>query len=418
MTKRNRLAGVDPFSGDDKPESAPTLRDIDAELFGDLARADIGRVEVKPTRIFDIIPDPTQPRRALPSQVRQHWSGSPSTSAEMFGIWLGMVHHERGAEFDLNAHLNLAEIETGITSENPGPLESAFLEVVRLAASIRHEGLANPITVVRAGRNFRLETGERRWLAYHLLYAWEPHDKSQWEKIPARIMEEFSVWRQAAENNARANLNAIAKARQLAVLMMDLYNRQGVAFKNIEEMLSAGYSERHFYAQVEDGNIYRVPKGSSEQLVMAMGLKHPRQLSYYRVLLKLPDEAWRIADDYSLTENLLRECRERAGEDGELLTQLIAQAAINQDSSGTTVLVSETTKSDLSKKTEQKKSNPHALVNPQESRRIGSFVRFASRLNQSDLSRLESKKKHEMQQTISWLRGLLDQIEGALHDGE
>lgn len=309
MSKRNKFSGINPFGDNKEDDDKPSLLDIDAEIFGDLARVDTGRVEVKLIRIFDIMPDPTQPRRALPSAIRRVWDGHPETLGDALANWLDAVSAERGTPFPLNDYLNF-RVEDTTPDEEPetGPLESAFLEVVRLAASIKQDGLTNPITVFRAGRQLMLETGERRWLAYHLLYHWTRAQESEqaassWEKIPSRMMDEFSVWRQASENNARANLNAIAKARQFAILMMDLLMREGERFSPFHDIINAGRPEQDFYAQVVDKS---PPYGKSELLLSAMGVKHRNAILRYRRLLQLPNEVWSLADDYNWTERQLR----------------------------------------------------------------------------------------------------------------
>lgn len=309
MSKRNKLSGINPFGINKDDAEKPTLLDVDAEIFGDLARVDAGRIEVKNIRIFDILPDPTQPRRAIPSSVRIGWDGQPNTVGDVLAKWLELVDAERGQPFPLVDHLNF-RIGDNIPEDEPivGPLESAFLEIVRLAVSIKQDGLTNPITVFRAGRQFMLETGERRWLAFHLLYHWTRANESEqaassWEKIPARVMDEFSVWRQASENNARANLNAIAKARQFAILMMDLLVREGDRFRSYQEIVSTGHPEQDFYAQVVEKS---PPYGRSELILSAMGVKHRNAILRYRRLLQLPNEVWLLADDHNWTERQLR----------------------------------------------------------------------------------------------------------------
>jgi ParB-like chromosome segregation protein Spo0J len=179
-----------------------------------------------------------------------------------------------------------------------------LIDLADLAISIRKTGLTNPITVVRMDRIYRLETGERRWLAYHLLNIYFPDE--DWNRIPAHLVDEISVWRQASENNARADLNAISRARQLAILLMDLLAERGYEFYTFDELIETGGTEREYYAQVADGNEFRVPRGEGERLLNAMGLKNPTQIRQYRQLLRLPDEVWQEADDKNLTEGEIR----------------------------------------------------------------------------------------------------------------
>ena len=156
----------------------------------------------------------------------------------------------------------------------------------------------------------RFETGERRWLAYHILY-WKFGDGDKrpdgsivnWSRIPSRIVKEVDVWRQASENNARDNLNAISRARQLSLLLMDLHGWHNFA------RLDDSESEQTFYAQVADGAAWRIPRGQGERLLNAMGLSDAGQLRQYRALLRLPGDLWRRGDDEDLTEGELRKMK-------------------------------------------------------------------------------------------------------------
>lgn len=305
MSKRSfRKQAGDPFN-QGETESGNTWIDTSSQIFGDLAAVDAATERIQLISIFDIIPDAQQPRRAAPSAVRQGWDGQARTVPDLLQAWWRAVEDERGIAFDLGAYLLEQDTERaheGIGAHTPGPVEQSLLTVATLAASIRRDGLTNPITVAPASGQYRLETGERRWLAYHLLHAWfdgsegRPDERATWAKIPARRVETVDVWRQASENNARADLNAIGKARQWAVLMMDLNGRQ-----NFKPLTAFG-SERAYYAQAID---LRVPYGKGEQLLGAMGVASRSALARYRALLKLPDAIWTGGDDLSLPEEQL-----------------------------------------------------------------------------------------------------------------
>ncbi len=310
---------------------------FDAEIYGALRSADANRQSASPVNIFEIHPDPAQPRRAVPAVIRNRidWNGNTNAVETLFETWQQMVNAERpGSQkaFHLRAYLDESAIsdeeeqlaqdiesdahiaEDVEQTATTGPLELSLLKLVQLAVSIRQEGLTNPITVVPAGQEYRLETGERRWLAYHLLY-WHTHDP-KFNQIAARTVEEFSIWRQAAENNARSNLNAISKARQLAVLLMDLREREEDAtYRPFEEFVT----EQAYYSQVADGNAHRIPRGTSERLLNATGLKSPKQLREYRRLLRLPKMVWEIADDLNWAERAVRDLWKRAIDDDDLI---------------------------------------------------------------------------------------------------
>ncbi|MFW5691730.1 MAG: ParB/RepB/Spo0J family partition protein [Chloroflexota bacterium] len=328
MTRKGKLADIDPFGGsesDDKStQAAPRLSmsDADAALFGELTRRESGRQTVRPLSIFAVYPDVKQPRRAVPSQVRAHWSGEPNDIADLFNEWLKYIDLERKQvgrpPFNLDDFLWAEAVEARRRTEDEaaelraaaaGPVEFTFVKVVELAISIRRDGLANPVTVHRTGDNaYTLETGERRWLAYHVLYGYfngedgKPQERDKWQNIPAIVVDRFSVWRQASENAARADLNAIGRARQFSILLMDLLERQGVEFTAFDDMVKVGESDRPYYAQAAS---HRVPSGKGEMLSNGLGVSHRAAFSRCRTLLNLPDEVWTIGDNLDLSEDEL-----------------------------------------------------------------------------------------------------------------
>jgi hypothetical protein len=304
MPKKNfRQSADDPFGDDSSGESGDSWVQTSSQIFGDLANVDAQVERIQKIDIFHILPDPTQPRRVAPSLVRQAWDGTPASVAEMFRVWWGAVQEERGTEFNLSDYLESSETDRSTDSTPsflPGSLEEAFMTIINLAASIHRDGLTNPITVAPTSGHYRLETGERRWLAYHLLTWYEDHreggNPELWQKIPARQVAEVDVWRQASENNSRADLNAIGKARQWAVLMMDLNG--GGNFSPLE----AFATDLDYYAQAVN---LRPPYGKGEQLLNAMGVNGRSALARYRALLLLPDEIWQGGDDLNLPEETL-----------------------------------------------------------------------------------------------------------------
>lgn len=192
----------------------------DAAIFGSIAEIDSGCQVAKPISIFDIYPDRSQRRRAIPSPVRSHWDGRPSTTATLFDAWFRLAVEERGQDFKIETFL--LGLDEAPRPEKIGPIDAGLIHLLEMAANIRANGLTNPITVANASNGYHLETGERRWLAYHILNIYFEDEQEKWSRIAARVVDNFSVWRQASENNARANLNAISKARQLAILLMDV----------------------------------------------------------------------------------------------------------------------------------------------------------------------------------------------------
>lgn len=306
MSKRQRKRDQGMFEG---LQDVPSLEDSTDEIFGVSPFPATPSVKVKMVDIHSIYPDPSQPRRAIPSELRERWNIEDHTFEDLIALWFTYMNPN---EFDLDAYLLDGETERTRVDEqgNPvlpdfeptDPVQISFIRLLELASSILREGLTNPITISRIGRDYMIETGERRWLAYHLLNVYfEDAGEQDWSKIPARIMPERSVWRQATENNARENLNAVSRARQLAILLMDIHGWDN--FRPISEF----EDEQDFYAQVSDGREWQIPGNKIEQLLKAMGLNNQTQLRQYRTILRVDPMLWRVADDNDWTENAIRE---------------------------------------------------------------------------------------------------------------
>ena len=259
---------------------------------------------------------------SIPHNLTDIFAFNPKNIVDIVERWIIEIQLEKGRQdYDvINFLLGSAtdrgervESEDGEAAPASQPVsgkELALMKLIDLAASIRRDGLSNPISLVQHDDRYEIETGERRWLAYHILY-WKFGDGDKrpdgsvvnWSRIPARIVKQVDVWRQASENNARDNLNAVSRARQLALLLMDLHGWQNFS------KLDACDNEQAFYAQVADGSTWRIPRGQGERLLNAMGLSDASQLRQYRALLRLPGELWRKGDDEDLSEGELRKMR-------------------------------------------------------------------------------------------------------------
>lgn len=308
--RREQLSQNNPFSLTEKTEPI-TFKESDSALYSKTDLIDSERQNIKLTNIFHLYPDFSQPRRAVPSAVRATWDGNPTSLNNLFDLWKQMVNEERASlgkpqDFDFVKALKLEVQATREDTETfpMGALEQAFLELIYLAGSIYRDKLANAITAVRLdGEVYRIETGERRWLAYHLLHLVFPSEL-QWKKISVRLVDHFNVWRQASENAERHNLNGIGKARQFAVLLMDLLKTErAMEF----EPLNAFEHEHHFYAQVSD---LEPPYGKGEILRNTLQVNSRQSLSRYRTFLRLEDRVWTMADDYNVSERFLEDLSE------------------------------------------------------------------------------------------------------------
>ena len=86
MVRKGRLSGNDPFASEST--GTRSLHETDGNLFGIV---DEGKVSYQPVNIFEVHPDPIQPRRAMPSVIRSRWDGNAESIARVFEIWLQLV---------------------------------------------------------------------------------------------------------------------------------------------------------------------------------------------------------------------------------------------------------------------------------------------------------------------------------------
>jgi hypothetical protein len=272
-------------------------------------------VIAKPIDIMKLWADPRQPRRVFPSEVRGEWQGDPAYVSDLLRRWQEMAEDAQEKAIDVDRML--MAYGDGHDNDDFIPAVTAnFLALLDLAADICRNGLINPITAIpRNGGTFQIETGERRWLAFHLL----KNSGDKFKTISTRVVDQFLLYRQAAENGIRQELNAISRARQLALLIMEMYADCGDLDK-YETLLAPGDCDRLFYAQIADGKKWPVKDGHGQRLQMVTALSSRRMVSAYRRILTLPDDIWDHADANDWTEGACRkwlENRDREEQEAE-----------------------------------------------------------------------------------------------------
>lgn len=298
MKNRNYDFGEDyDLEGEVSPSS--DIHDVDEAIFGPV-RGKGAQIVGRPLSITHVWPDMKQPRRAVPLAARGQWTGNPNDVPAVLAEWHELAEREIGGTLDLLSLVRNSGEGLEVDPEQ-SPVVAEYLELVALAASIHNRGLTNPITVTKQGKRYIIETGERRWLAFHLLSLWAEGD---WIKIPSVVKERADVWRQAEENAARRPLNAIGIARQLALLIMDMYHEED--FGQFDQVVLPGECDRKFYAYVANGQTWPVKRGLGQAVLNATGLKSKNQISQYRNLLDIPDAMWLAADVENWTEFKIR----------------------------------------------------------------------------------------------------------------
>jgi len=411
--KRETLAkAMDDALDIDAPTTSQSLREIDAGIYSaggmynSLDLPEVEHLSASGMPINNIYPHPAQPRRVLPTRIRQAWKALNNDATQLgriFDTWVAEVEQERrGRPFNVPAYLNQTALSDDFDAtddhpETPGPSEMALLHLLELAVSIKNQRLMNPISVAMQGKSYMIETGERRWFAYQLLYYYTQDKK--FTTIPARIVPQVDVWRQATENTARQNLNAIGRARQLAILIMDL-------LKNLEEAVFAPVSEfpheMGYYAQVSDGMDTRIPRNSADKLLAATGLKTKEQLRNHRRLLRLPVKVWEVADDLNWPERFIRDLVADAHGDVDKLIEVALKQAENQGYNVSLGTLSTDTNKNKRKST-PKNTGPNSAVYYAE------FVKLLSKAGPG-----KETESHAALERIAELRRFLDEQEHQL----
>ena len=250
-------------------------------------------------------PDPIQPRRVLPESIHQRFHENRLTPSQALREVVQSAQisaRQRGQPFEgLLDLLPNPDDETEPDQKSKiSPEEILLTDLVNLALTIRDDGQVNPLTVVDVtegvSRQFRIETGERRYWASWLLRDFIPAYTGD-GMIPCIIIPQgmASPFRQAKENTARSGLSAIAMARQAALLLLTVHDYE----------LPAYAVNNDFYRQALDLHL-RGKSDAVTEVLSAMGNISKMHFSRYKALLNLSDEALELADRYQIEEKKLR----------------------------------------------------------------------------------------------------------------
>lgn len=291
-----KLKVSNPLDMGGNPPLPPTMEEVASEMYGSLELPTNRNPRPRDTKLVEIRPDVKQPRRIIPAMIRRGWTGDVNKIPNMIREWRAEAERVLGETIDMVRLLEKLGDGREADKDIP-PIVEEYLALCALAASIKRDGLVHPIQITRNGV---INTGERRYMAHWLLHTW----LGGFDTIPAVTTENASVWSQAAENGNRRTLNAIEFSRQLALLIMDMYaNDDGVKFDDITFFSH----EREFYAQVANGNIWRIKKGMGQRVLEVTGLKSIAQVNQYRALLSIDNDLWDEADMNNYAEGRIRE---------------------------------------------------------------------------------------------------------------
>jgi hypothetical protein len=392
------------------------------EEMGDLGNfADASdEISGKGVRVVSLVldrirPDPAQPRRVLPASLRDEFTDRRISARQALERWEAIVAEEAASlgrpRPDWLALMDSKPEDTSFETNEidppgqPGPEEDMLRSIVATAATIRHGGQVSPITVYEFQGYYRIETGERRYWAHHWLNMWLSND---YDQIQCIIVTDPSPWRQAAENTSRESLSAMAMARQVARLVLFMHG--------LVPLSSTHSAPNDWYREALK---LRVMRGEGEHLRAALGGMQRAQFSRFMALLRLPDEAWELADRYRLEEKRLRYVLKVP--DKTMQVELV-RAIIEKDLSAERVqqlVESDNLEAFLGGGDARPKSAPSA---GDVSEKVATrFPGLAKQLSRSDLSLVADEwvrreKPDDLREQVATLRELLDLVEGLVRD--
>jgi hypothetical protein len=290
--------------------NANRMDELLASVTADLLGGGVQKFEDNTLRVERILlemvrPDPVQPRRVLPEALHFAFHENRLTPTQALRELVQVVQvaaRQRGRPFNNVLELlpQSDEDREEVEEVKLSPEEQLLRDLVNLAVTIRDDGQVNPLTVVDISqgvtRQFRIETGERRYWATWLLRDFTPNYNGD-GMIPCLVIpsEKSSVFRQAKENTARTGLSAIAMARQAALLLLSVHG-----FEIPDYPVS-----NDFYRQALELDL-RGKREYTEAILSAMGGIDKRRFHQYKNLLYLSDEATELADRHVIDEKKLR----------------------------------------------------------------------------------------------------------------
>lgn len=258
--------------------------------------------------IMSIHADPTQPRRIIPSEIRDEWDGDPEKMPEFLQAWAEMLY-DSGNDIPIQkilvGQVEPYQYDTGESFVNK------FIRLLVLASQIRGVGLNHRIGVRPQGNDHIIIHGERRWTAFHILNHFLPMEAEKFSNIPAKVahVDAWTIAKMQAQENVREEPNAIGKARMYAKLLMVAYADDPEYKFDSPHAINSPTCDRPWYSQAKN---LRIPRGMGGEFETALGISTAQMRQYSKLLAlvddyKIDNTIWNLADDDDWAEKFLRE---------------------------------------------------------------------------------------------------------------
>ncbi|MEL6403349.1 MAG: ParB N-terminal domain-containing protein [Chloroflexota bacterium] len=251
-------------------------------------------------------PNPHNPRLILPYAISRAFFAGEITAKVAMGEFIQVVFRQAKlagrvyrAVSDL---LNLVESNEEDKQVELSVHEQQLLELLQLAQTIQQNGLINPLIVIEMSDDmhstYRIVAGNRRYWAIVLLRHFIPNTDDLLDVIPCRVISDDTtvVWQQAVENTARADLNAVATACQLAILLFEA-NEHTIP----EGLISYDFYRKAFNLDLRSHHAQQYKK----RIYSAMGGIKRARFSQIKSLLKLTPSALQYGNEQNTPSTIL-----------------------------------------------------------------------------------------------------------------
>ncbi len=289
-----------------------------------------------------MMPDRFQPRRLLPSSLREDFFSGHRDCYQTALEWLAMARADPGAA---------AEVE----------------KLVAMGASFGDHGQIKSITGkwesnAKGDFIFQIETGERRFWAACLQHV--SGDDPEEPLLRVEVVEHPTRQRQVLENRHAEPPSAVEQACEVASLILAELNLDPDA---------ATADDYDFFRQART---QRMPAGLWERIIPIMQLTRPRMVQLLNIL-QLSTPQLDLADRYRLSERVLREILTAPRDQWERMIKLSIQNQLTSDE------VAEYTTPTMSTETPTRHIAPPILPEPGR-QAAKSMRRFVLTMNELD----------------------------------
>lgn len=312
----------------EKPDSAYILNQPEAPQ--------VERIErLAPSQMM---PDRFQPRRLLPTALRQPFYSGQIDCYQTAKKWLQMAKTDRGIQEQVD-------------------------RLMKMGSSFGEHGQIKPITGSwtesgRGGFIFQIETGERRFWAACLQHA--SQGGTEEPQLRVEVVESPTRVRQVLENRHAEPPSAVGQACEVAALILS------------ELKLTPSRETQDEFEYFRQARAQRMPPGLWEKIIPVMDLTRPRLVQLLNIL-SLPNTMLELADRHRIPERVLREILSAPQEQRESLLR----ASIHNN------LTSDDVAALAQKPRPQPKTSPAAAPDPAQ-QAINSLKRFTNAMSALD----------------------------------